>query len=95
MTKASRGAGWATSASSEAAVGVRKSQAELKHFAKLADAGGLKPDQIRVGHFEPGQPESEWLKLKGDDGKTRVVWHLRNATGQVPEPLQASPTSSA
>lgn len=86
--KTSRSTGWDTAVSTGAAASVRKSQAELKHFAKLADAGGLKPDQIRVGHFEPGQPESQWLSVKGDDGTSKVVWQLRNATGQVPEPLQ-------
>lgn len=86
--KSARGVGFSTAVASEAAVAVRKAQAELHHFAKLADAGGLRPEQIRVARFEPGQPESQWLMVKGDDGQARVVWQLRNATGEVPAALR-------
>lgn len=85
--KASRAIGW--TAVGDAGTPVRAAQAELRHFAKLALEGGLRPAMLRVAPRAEGAPESQFLTVKGDDGQARVAWLVRTADGTMPRGLEA------
>lgn len=77
------GIGWVTG-DAAAARGTRLGLAELRHFAKLADQGGLQPAELRVAPQQPGAPDSEWFSHQG-----QVVWQLRTPGGRIPPGLEA------